>query len=396
MTKDLRLEKRATQVFFLLCGLAMSSWAPMVPFAKDRLQLNDSSLGLLLLFLATGSITTMPFTGWLVTRIGSAVVMMVSAIIMALALPALVLLDNFVGMAAALFVFGAGIGAIDVAMNTHGTVIENYTGKPIMSSLHGLFSVGGLIGPLVIGLFIKTGLKPVAGATTVCGCILLLALFQYASLLKKKDELVLNKPAQPNVKKSKKPAWLNAVVLFLGLMCFVTFLTEGALLDWSALLLRDFKGVDKALSGMGYAFFSVAMAVMRLWGDKIITRFSSKTVVAGGSLIAFVGYCCILFAGWLPVVLFGFVLIGVGAANIVPVFFSAAGNVKDVSGAVAISIMSTIGYTGMLAGPALIGLIAQRFSLPVTLFFTGCALLGAGVAFLLFKRSASVAKENRT
>jgi MFS family permease len=381
MTSDLRPEKRATQVFFLLCGLAMSSWAPLVPFAKDRLKLNDGSLGFLLLFLAVGSVSTMPFAGWLISRTGSRLVMIISAVIMALALPALLLLNNFFGMAVALFVFGAGIGAIDVAMNTHGTAIESYTGKPIMSSLHGLFSVGGLIGPLSIGLFIKLGLSPVVGASLVSAGMLVLVFNQHGSLLNKDKELSLNKPSITNNEQSKKPTWLNGSVLFLGIMCFVVFLTEGAVLDWSALLLRDFKGVDRALSGMGYAFFSVAMAVMRLFGDKIVARFSSKTVVVAGSIIAFIGYICIFLVGWVPGVLLGFVLIGIGAANIVPVFFSAAGNIKGVSASGAIAVMTTIGYTGMLAGPALIGLSAQHFSLPLTLFFTGLTLLAAGVLF---------------
>jgi len=385
MTKDLRPAKRATQIFFLLCGLAMSSWAPMVPFAKDRLKLNDGRLGLLLLLLAAGSICTMPFTGRLISRIGSRWVMIASAIIMALALPALLLLNSFFGMATALFVFGAGIGAIDVAMNTHGTVIENYTRKPIMSSLHGLFSVGGLIGPLLIGLFIKTGLNPVAGAMVVSGAILILVFNKHSLLLTKHEEISLNNSVVANaVQNAGRSVWLNGSVLFLGLMCFITFLTEGAVLDWSALLLRDFKAVDKALAGLGYAFFSVAMAVMRLTGDKIVARFSSKTVVVTGGIIAFAGYSCILLLTWVPGVLLGFVLIGVGAANIVPVFFSAAGSIKNVPGAAAISVMSTIGYAGMLAGPALIGLLAQHFSLPLTLFFTGAALLIAGFSYLLF------------
>ena len=391
MTKDLQPQKRATKVFFLLCGLGVSSWAPMVPFAKDRLQLNDSSLGFLLLFLAVGSIVTMPFAGWFITRVGCRVVMIASAITMALALPVLLLLNSFLGMAIVLFIFGGGVGAIDVAMNTHGTVIENYTSKPIMSSLHGLFSVGGLMGPVLIGMFIKMGLSPVQGAGIVSLLIFMLILTHHGLLLKKEEEAFMNEPpAAIAIGKPKTLAWLNGTVLFLGLMCFVVFLTEGAVLDWGALLLRDFKGVDKALAGLGYAFFSVAMAVMRLSGDKIIARFSSKTVVVAGGIIAFLGYSCILMLAWLPGVLLGFVLIGVGAANIVPVLFSAAGSIKDVRGPVAISVMSTIGYTGMLAGPAIIGLLAQRFSLPLTLFFTGATLLLAGTAFLLSHRKTAV------
>ncbi|MFD2144980.1 MFS transporter [Mucilaginibacter antarcticus] len=125
------------------------------------------------------------------------------------------------------------------------------------------------------------------------------------------------------------------------------------------------------------------MAVMRLFGDKIVSRFSSKMVVVTGSIIAFAGYSCILFAPWMSVTLLGFVLIGIGASNIVPVFFSAAGSMKEVSSSSAVSIMSTIGYAGQLAGPALLGLLAQQFTLPIALFVTGSMLLAAGFSYLM-------------
>jgi MFS family permease len=128
------------------------------------------------------------------------------------------------------------------------------------------------------------------------------------------------------------------------------------------------------------------MAVMRLSGDKIVSKFSSKTVVVGGSIIAFVGYSFILLAAWVPLTLLGFVLIGVGASNIVPVFFSAAGSMKGVSSASAVSVMSTIGYAGQLAGPALLGLLAQQFTLPIALFITGALMLVSGLLFLASER----------
>jgi predicted MFS family arabinose efflux permease len=356
----------------------------MVPFAKDRLALNDSSLGLLMLSLGAGAICTMPFAGWLIGRIGSRLVMIVSAFVIAFSLPTLLLLDSWLTMAAALFIFGAGVGSIDVAMNTHGSAIQNHTGKPIMSSLHGLFSVGGLIGPLFIGLLIKMGVNPIAGAAVMSLCLLVLTFSKHSSLLRHQQETALAEPTgSAEGVKPKQSAWLHGGVLFLGLMCFIAFLSEGAMLDWGALLLHDYKGVDKALSGLGYAFFSVAMAVMRLSGDRIVSKFSSKTVVVAGSVIAFIGYSCILFITWVPATLLGFVLIGIGASNIVPVFFSAAGSMKGVVASSAVSIIGTIGYAGQLAGPAILGVLAQRFSLPAALFITGVLLLIAGPSFLV-------------
>jgi fucose permease len=282
-----------------------------------------------------------------------------------------------------LFIFGAGLGALDVAMNAHGALIQNLSGKPIMSSLHGLFSVGGLIGPLLIGALIKTGLSAANSAMIMSAGLLIITFIQQSSLLKQEDEnkIAHGQSHEPDQPTGQKVAWLNRTVLFLGAMCFIAFLTEGAVLDWGALLLHDSRGMDKALSGLGYAFFSVAMAIMRLSGDKIVSRFSSQTVVLTGSIIAFLGYCFILFASWIPATLFGFALIGIGAANIVPVFFSAAGSMKNVSGASAISMIGTIGYVGQLAGPAILGFLAQHLSLPIALFMSGLLLLVAGIAY---------------
>jgi fucose permease len=380
--------KRATQIYFLLCGLAISAWAPMVPFVKDMLRLDDSNLGLLLLFLGIGAFCAMPFAGWLMKRFGSRLVMIVSAVILSAGLPVLTLLDTFVQMAAMLFVFGASLGALDVSMNTHGSMVQNVAGKPIMSSLHGLFSTGGLFGPLLIGALLKLGLSPLLGATALSVVLLILAVSQQSSLFTADEEDRFGNNEQNDTKTSigQKNAWVHGTVLFLGMMCFIAFLSEGAMLDWSALLLHDSKGVDKALSGLGYAFFSVAMAAMRLAGDRIVSKFSSRYVVLFGSMIAFVGYTCILLAGWLPVTLLGFILIGIGAANIVPVFFSAAGSMKDVASASAVSTMGTIGYTGQLAGPAILGVLAQHFSLPVALFITGVLMLVAGVVYWVSQR----------
>jgi fucose permease len=393
MTTDTPSAKKATQVYFLLCGLALSGWAPLVPFAKDRLNLNDSRLGLLLLFLGIGAFCAMPLTGWLLRRVGSKTVMTIAALLLAACLPAIAVLNTFAGMAVMLFVFGAGVGGIDVAMNTHGSLVQNVSGKHIMSSLHGLFSIGGLCGPLLIGGLIKAGLSPVAGAGILAVCLLVMAFGWRGGLFGYEEETRLSKNDDQDDDtgaRGQKSAWLNGTVIFLGIMCFISFLSEGAMLDWGALLLHDYRGMDKAISGIGYAAFSIAMATMRLAGDSIIAKFSSRTVVVMGSIIAFVGYSCILFVAWLPVTLLGFVLIGIGAANIVPVFFSQAGSMKTVSSAAAVSAMGTIGYTGQLAGPAILGFLAQHFSLPIALFITGVMTLISGCWYWISQRKKRV------
>ncbi|WP_345952120.1 MFS transporter [Mucilaginibacter sp. PAMB04274] len=184
---------------------------------------------------------------------------------------------------------------------------------------------------------------------------------------------------------SEKSAWSNHLVWFLGAMCFVAFLSEGAILDWGALFLRDNKGMDKAFAGAGYACLSIAMAVMRLAGDRIISQVNSKSVVLYGSIIAFFGYMCLLFAPWISVTLLGFVMIGAGVANIVPVFFSAAGSLRNVNSSDAISVTGTLGYAGQLAGPAVLGVLENHFTLPISLFRTGVLLLLTGVIYRMAK-----------
>ena len=188
--------KTATQVMFLVCGLALSSWAPMVPFAKDRLGLNDGELGLLLLCLGGGALLTMPLSGFFIGKLGSRQVILISGIIAAVVLPVLLMVTNSYLMACVLFIFGCSIGSIDVAMNAHGVQVQNAMGKPIMSSLHGLFSVGGLFGSIGLGFLIKMGLIPIYAAVTIAIFLILLLILQYRKLLGyHKDCLLYTSPS---------------------------------------------------------------------------------------------------------------------------------------------------------------------------------------------------------
>jgi predicted MFS family arabinose efflux permease len=377
--------KGATKAIFLVCGIGISSWAPMVPFAKERLALNDANLGLLLLLLGGGAIVMMPVTGVLSHKFGSRIVMLWSAVFIALLLPLLLFIDSTFWMAIALFAFGAAIGTIDVAMNSHAVQVQNKYGQPIMSSFHGLFSVGGLLGSLGLGFLIKLGLEPLAAILFVSVMLLFIAVWKYRDLynFSMEKEVMAEFTAAKSDGPAKRFSWLTGSLLFLGLMCFAVFLSEGAMLDWSAVFLRENRGIDPALSGVGYAAFSVAMAVMRLLGDKIVSKLEGRIVVIGGALIASAGLFLVVFSTWLPIVIMGFVLLGIGAANIVPIFFSEAGRIRNVPASVSIPVVTVMGYTGQLAGPALLGFIAYHYSLDVAMGFTATLLLLVAIAYTL-------------
>lgn len=366
ISANLSNAKRATQLVFLICGLGLSSWAPMVPLVKDRLQLNEADLGLLLLPLGLGAIIMMPLSGMLMDKVGSRKVIAASTLLVALTLPLLLIIPTYGGMAIALFLFGSGLGVVDVAMNAHGVQVQNLYDQPIMSSLHGLFSIGGLFGSLGLGFLIKIGLNPLYAAVVIAVLLLALLVSQYAHLFNhnfEKETIEKFSPTKSETEEKKQFHWLNKSILLLGFMCFSVFLSEGAMLDWSAVFLRDLKKVAPEFAGVGYACFSVAMAIMRLAGDKIIAQLSNKIVVVVGSMIVVVGLILTIISSWLPLVLCGFVLLGMGAANIVPIFFSEGGRIPGVSPTAGLSAIVTMGYAGQLAGPALLGFIAHQFSL---------------------------------
>lgn len=367
--------KRATGLVFLVCGLGLSSWATMVPFAKERLALNDASLGLLLLLLGAGAITMMPLGSIFIQRYGSRIVMLVSGIFIALCLPFLLMISNSVLMGMVLFAFGASIGIIDIAMNAYAVQLQKLYNKPIMSSIHGLFSVGGLLGSIGLGFLIQAGLSPIAAEVSIAILLLLTVGWQYKYLLEGKVET--------QVKSGSSFSWLRKSVVFLGILCLIVFLAEGAMLDWSAVFLKENRGVAIEWAGIGYAAFSIAMAIMRLVGDRIVSRLNARKVVVFGSLLSAFGLLLAVLTPWLLTALAGFILLGIGAANIVPIFFSDGGRIKGVSAAVAIPAITTLGYAGQLVGPAALGYIAKQFSLPIAIGFTGILMLFVAVSYAL-------------
>ena len=357
-----------TRTIFLINGLGMSAWAPLVPFARDRLQLSGASLGALLLCLGIGSLAAMPVTGTLVARFGCRRVMCFSTLLVLMMMPLLATADSHLVMAAALMLFGAGLGMLDVAMNYQAVQVEQAADKPMMSGFHGFFSLGGILGAGTVSLLLSQSFTPLAAILVVMTVMLLLLLWRLPVLMNER----LHQPDQP---------WLvipRGWVAFLGLLCFILFLAEGAVLDWGALLLLQNPEMSPAWAGLGYAVFSVAMTLGRFSGDKIIQRFGRYPVMLTGALTAAAGMSLAVWLPWPEIALLAFLLVGFGLSNTVPMLFNAAGNQQDMPANLAISAMTTLGYAGILSGPALIGFISQWISLSGA--FLAIALLLLAVA----------------
>ncbi|MBD8126465.1 MFS transporter [Pantoea agglomerans] len=357
-----------TRTIFLINGLGMSAWAPLVPFARDRLQLSGASLGALLLCLGIGSLAAMPVTGTLVARFGCRRVMCFSTLLVLMMMPLLATADSHLVMAAALMLFGAGLGMLDVAMNYQAVQVEQAADKPMMSGFHGFFSLGGILGAGTVSLLLSQSFTPLAATLVVMAVMLLLLLWRLPVLMNER----LHQPDQH---------WLvipRGWVAFLGLLCFILFLAEGAVLDWGALLLLQNPEMSPAWAGLGYAVFSVAMTLGRFSGDKIIQRFGRYPVMLTGALTAAAGMSLAVWLPWPEIALLAFLLVGFGLSNTVPMLFNAAGNQQDMPANLAISAMTTLGYAGILSGPALIGFISQWISLSGA--FLAIALLLLAVA----------------
>jgi len=349
---------RATRLIFLVSGIGIASWAPMVPYAKARLGLDDATLGLALLAFGGGSMVAMPLVGLLTHRFGSRKVIGIGGLLLCLVLPCLAVASSLAALMLTLLCFGVMLGAVDVAMNAHAVAVEKQAGRALMSGFHGLFSIGGLSGAAGMSLLLAAGLPLVAAASVIALLLAAIVATQWSSLIEDVDA------AGEHAMAFRLP---RGIVLVLGMLCFVSFLAEGAMLDWSAVLLRDFHGFAVASAGIGYACFSVAMAAGRLTGDWTIQRFGPVPTVRTGASVAALGLLLAALSPWPASVLAGFVLIGVGAANIVPVMFGAAGRLPGMSPAISIATVTTLGYAGLLSGPALIGLAAHATSLPLAL-----------------------------
>lgn len=349
---------------FLLSGMSLGAWAPLVPFARDRAGLEEAQLGLLLLCFGLGSMLTMPLAGMLTTRKGCRFVSLIGGALICCMLPLLATLSSLPALAVALAVFGAGLGSIDVAMNVQGLMVERDHGRPMMSGFHGLFSLGGISSALLMTLLLWLGASPLLAVAVVVALIAGMLLWHARYLVPHGAD----DPSAPFARPTTK-------VVIVGILCFIALLVEGAMLDWSALFLNRMHQIDLSVAGGAYAVFSLAMAAGRFSGDWLRNRFGAVNLLIGGGLLVMVGFAmAILLEPW-PLFLLGFALIGLGLSNTFPVYCSVVGAQTKMPAGLAIAVITGIGYCGILLGPALIGFAAHLIGLREALLCVGALML---------------------
>jgi hypothetical protein len=303
---------------FFVAGFGIACWAPLVPLAKTRLGIDDGALGILLLCLGLGSVAAMLASSPLGGGYGSRPVILSGGIGLAVLLPVLTIASTPPALGITLFTFGAALGSLDVAMNIHGVHVERAAGQPQMSGFHALFSVGGFAGAAVVTFLLSNGVSPLIGTLFCSAMMLLTTLAAWPRLLS----------ARPDV---SGRLWVmpHGVVLLLAALAAAAFLTEGAMLDWSALLITQEQVVPANHGGLGYMLFAIAMTAGRFTGDAVVARIGDDATLAGGGIIAITGFVLMLTAPNTVPAMVGFVLLGIGAANIVPVLFRGGGAKRD-------------------------------------------------------------------
>ncbi|MFC3124478.1 MFS transporter [Pseudoroseomonas globiformis] len=359
--------RRAIRLVFLANAITFAAWAPLVPLVREALGLPEATLGLVLLCLGAGGIIAMPLTGGLVARFGSRATCLSAGACFALVLPLLPLAPDVWSLAFCVFAFGAAGGMMDVSMNAQAVAVEARGSRPVMSSIHGVWSLGGLLGTAAVAALLRVGLPPTAAMSLVSVAAWLLLATQGSALLRR----AADRPA----KGGHGFALPRGPVLGIGVLAFVAFLAEGSVLDWGGILLSEFRGIDLTLAGMGYAAFSLAMAAARLTGDAMVARLGGVAMLRGGAAMAAAGFVLAALVPWGWSTMLGFLLVGFGLGNAVPLLISAAGRVPGVAPGTALAAVATIGYSGLLAGPAAIGFIAGATGLEAALAAVGVLLL---------------------
>lgn len=368
---QLRFARFAAKTFFLLDGLIFASWVTRIPQIQEKLHLDNAALGMALLMMSVGGLVAMPLAGWLVAHLGSRWGVLLATLLFGLSLPLLALPGGVILLSLVLFVFGAGFGAMNVAINTQAVSVERHYRRKIMSSFHAAFSLGGIAGALLGGVAASQSISPLVHFSLVGTLAVILTLLLSRALA---SDLV----EEPTLSFTDSEGHKSRCLL-LGLLAFCAMLSEGAMADWSAVFLRQVSAAPDFYAAMGFAAFSTMMTIGRLAGDHVTTAIGATNTVRLGGTLTILGIALAVLVPHTAVAIVGFSFVGAGTSAMVPTIFSAAAKIRGITPAVAIATVSTVGYFGFLVGPPLIGfaseVITLRWALGLVLL-AGLAIVG--------------------
>jgi MFS family permease len=376
-----RRPRLVTTVVFATQSLLFASWTAHIPLVKAQLGLDDGQLGLVLFGAPIGSVLATLVASWLLPRVGSRRLVQASLLGYCATGWMVGLAGSGLELFLVLLVWGAFQGTTDVSMNAQAVSVERLAGRPLMSGFHAAWSIGAFAGAALGTVAVALG-AGLAFQLAAIGFVIAVGVGLASRALVPDPPPADEDGAAPRL----AAVWLNPVVVALGLIALASMLCEGAAADWSAVYLHDSLGAAPAIAALGYTFYSLAMVVSRLMGDRVLARTAPRTTLPLLAGVATVGMTVGLVVGTPLAALLGFATLGLGLALVVPAVFSAAGRLPGVHPGSAVAAVSAIGWVGFVAGPPVIGHLADAFTLPVA--FALLPILTAGVAVAV-RRSRS-------
>ena len=361
----MKIKRLAVALFFFTNGFQYANWVARLPEVEKLYNISHATLGTLLLCSAAGAITAMPFAGYLTVLFGSRRITIFTGATMASLLIMIPLLSNLWFIGALFFLFGVLSGSEDVAMNGQAVYVERMYQKPILSSFHGIWSVGTALGAGCGALMAKFEIALFNHFIVVS--IFCLALILWASFNLISDEM---SKIEMNTEGGTTFRLPTKAIVPIGLIAFCGMTGEGSIADWSALYMNKEIGQSEAFSALTFGAFATAMTIGRIFGDYFTGKYGKRNMLIFNSLAAIGGLSLALLTAIPFIVLLGFFIVGLSLATIVPIVYSTAGNTEGVAPSVGIAMATTIGYAGFFVGPPVIGYIADEFSLRIGLLFS--------------------------
>lgn len=370
--RRLSAARRASRAHFAALGVMGGVWGVHIPSVKVQYGLSDGSLSLVLFAAACGAVLSLFFAGRAIGRIGARRALVGGALVMAAALAVVLHWPGLAALLPAMLVFGAAMSLYDVALNAEGTALEAVSGHAILGNLHGMFSLGGMGGAALAALLLRLAVPPAVQLVAISLVVAVVVVVAARSMLDAH-------PQDDHPGEAAHFVWPRGRLLIIGLLIFAGMTAEGVMYDWSVLYLKQELGLPQAQAGVGFAVFSAAMAAARFSGDALRARVNEPSLLFGGAVMAGVAMAALLLIGHPWVALVGYALVGIGLALVVPILFNAATKVQGVSRAAAIAAVSSIGYSGFLVGPPLIGGVAQAVSLTAAMSLVVVAMVALAV-----------------
>lgn len=376
MVKNLKIflsnrDAVAIGLVFMTVSILFGSWVTRIPDMKSNLNLNEGTLGLSLLGMSIGALIMMPFSAWIMSKVGTGKTMFFGIIIatLTMALPAFA--TSFWTLVMFLFVAGLFHGLTDVAMNAAAATIEQSQRIRILSTCHGMFSLGGMFGAILGSYLAGYGVSVQVHLMSLSIIMVVVILLISKSLLNVEDA---------EIEKGKLFVIPSGALIGLAIVGFIIMMSEGAIADWSAIYIKDYLNGTAAIAGLGFAGFSLTMALGRFIGDSIIPKYGSRKIIQVGSTLGAIGLALVIFIPNIYVAILGFTIVGLGFSCVVPILFSAAAKVPGIASGTGIAAVTTSGIFGFLIGPPAIGFIAHEFNLTIAL---GCVMVLAGLAVII-------------